>query len=345
MPGIAVQAALSPVGVHRSEGERVMRSRGRTPRITVLGAVAVLGVVTATFAAAAIPDDDGTIHACRMLKNGKLRVVADPDSCRPKERRLSWNIRGPKGDAGPAGVAGAQGATGEPGAAGPPGPPGPQGPKGDPGAGLSSFEALSGLACTFGGEQGAIQIDYDADGQAEITCVTEEAPPVGEARLKVNEFSTGVTGALGNEFVEIANAGNAAADVGGFKLIYRSASGTSDVTLATIPAGTAIPAGGFYLFGGNGYAGSHAADQSFSLGLSSTAGGIGLRDTTGALVDSVGYGDGTANALVEGSPAAAPPITDAPGSSAGRNGASGDTNSNAADFSVSGAPTPGASNG
>ena len=322
-----------------------MRSRGRTPRITVLGAVAVLGVVVATFAAAAIPDDDGTIHACRMLKSGKLRVVADPDSCKPKERKLAWNNRGPKGDAGPAGVPGTQGPPGEQGATGEPGAAGPPGPKGDPGAGLSSFEALSGLACTFEGDQGAIQIEYDADGQAEITCVTEEAPPVGAARLTVNEFSTGVTGALGNEFVEIANSGEAAADVGGFKLIYRSASGTSDVTLATIPAGTAIPAGGFYLFSGNAYAGSHAADQGFSLGLSSTAGGIGLRDITGALVDSVGYGDGTANALVEGSPTAAPPITDAPGSSAGRNGASGDTNSNAADFSVTAAPTPGASNG
>jgi len=168
---------------------------------------------------------------------------------------------------------------------------------------------------------------------------------VGTTRLTVNEFSTGVTGALGNEFVEIANAGEAPADVGGFKLVYRSASGTSDVTLATIPAGTTISAGGFYLFGGNAYAGSHAADQSFSFGLSSTAGGVGLRNTTGAVVDSVGYGEGTANALVEGTAALAPPITDAPGSSAGRDGASGDTNSNAADFILTTAPTPGASNG
>jgi hypothetical protein len=330
---------------------RVMRSRGRTPRITVLGAAALLGVVAAAFAAAAIPNEDGTIHACRMLKTGKLRVVADPGSCRPRERRLSWNIRGPKGDPGAAGVAGAQGpageqgAAGEPGAAGPPGPAGPQGPKGDPGAGLSSFEALSGLACTFEGDQGAIQVRYDIDGRAQITCVTEGGPPVGTARLTVNEFSTGVTGALGNEFVEIANAGDAPADVGGFKLVYRSAAGTSDVTLATIPAGTTIPAGGFYLFGGNAYAGSHAADQSFSFGLSSTAGGVGLRSATGLVVDSVGYGEGTANALVEGTAALAPPITDAPGSSAGRDSASGDTNSNAADFILTTAPTPGASNG
>jgi lamin tail-like protein len=327
-----------------------MRSRRRTPRFGVVCSVALLAIVTATLAAAAIPDEDGTIHACRMLKSGKLRVVADPDSCKQKERKLSWSVRGPKGDTGPAGAAGAQGpagAQGERGPAGPTGAEGPPGPKGDPGTGLSSFEGLNGVACTVDGDQGAIQIEYDADGQAEITCAIPEEPPppAGAARLTVNEFSTGVTGALGNEFVEIANAGDAAADVGGFKLVYRSASGTSDVTLATIPAGTTIPAGGFYLLGGNAYAGSHAANQSFSFGLSSTAGGIGLRNTAGSLVDSVGYGDGTANALVEGSPAAAPPITDAPGSSAGRNGASGDTNSNAADFSVTTAPTPGASNG
>ena len=317
-----------------------MRSRARMPRVTVLGAVALMGVVAATFAAAAIPDDKGTIHACRMLKSGKLRVVSDPGNCKRKERKLAWNVRGRKGDTGPAGAVGAPGPAGERGAEGERG---PAGPKGDPGPGLSSFEALSGLACTFEGDQGTIRIEYDADGQAEITCDTEP-PPTGASRLVVNEFSTGVMGALGNEFVEITNAGDAAADIGGFKLIYRSASGTSDVTLATIPVGNTIPVGSFYLLGGNAYAGSHAADQSFSVGLSSAGGGIGLRNTAGSLVDSVGYGDGTANALVEGSPSAAPPLTDAPGSSAGRNSASADTNANAADFSVTTTPTPGASN-
>lgn len=309
------------------------------PRVTVLGAVALLGVAAVTFAAAAIPDKGGKIHACRMLKSGKLRVVSNPDSCRRKERKLAWNVRGPKGDTGLAG------ATGAPGPAGPAGPAGPRGPEGDRGPGLSSFEALSGIACTFEGDEGTTVIGYDAEGHAEITCVTEGPPPAAAAGLVVNEFSTGVTGALGNEFVEIANAGDAAADVGGFKLVYRSASGTSDVTLATIPAGTTIPAGGFYLLGGKAYAGSHAPDQSFSFGLSSAGGGIGLRATAGALIDSVGYGDETANALVEGSPSAAPPLTDAPGSSAGRNGASADTNGNAADFGITTTRTPGASNG
>jgi hypothetical protein len=117
---------------------------------------------------------------------------------------------------------------------------------------------------------------------------------------------TGMTGAASNEFVELVNTGTAAADVGGYKLVYRSGAGTSDVTLATIPPGTTIAAGGFYLFGGSGYAGAVTPDQSFSAALAATAGGLALRDSSGAIVDSVGYGDAV-NAFVEAHPAAAPP--------------------------------------
>jgi hypothetical protein len=131
--------------------------------------------------------------------------------------------------------------------------------------------------------------------------------------------------------------------VGGFKVAYRSSAGTSDITLATIPAGTSIPAGGFYLLGGAGYLGSHAADQSFSTSLAATGGGLAVRDTGGAILDSVGYGD-TTNAFVEAHPATAPPATAAPGSSSGRIPDGHDTNDNAADFSVSATPSPGASN-
>ena len=161
--------------------------------------------------------------------------------------------------------------------------------------------------------------------------------------MRVNEFMTGSTGAASNEFVELVNAGTTAADVGGFKVAYRSSAGTSDTTLATIPSGTRIPAGGFYLLAGSGYLGSHAADQSFSASLASTGGGVAVRDSTGAILDSVGYGD-TTNAFVEGHPATAPPTTAAPGSSSGRIPDGHDTNDNAADFSVSATPTPGAAN-
>ena len=104
---------------------------------------------------------------------------------------------------------------------------------------------------------------------------------------------TGTTGAASNEFVELVNTGTAALDVSGYKLAYRSGAGTSDVTLATIPSGTSIPAGGFYLFGGSAYAGSIAPDQSFSTALAATAGGLAVRDASGAIVDSVSrYLDG-----------------------------------------------------
>jgi hypothetical protein len=154
---------------------------------------------------------------------------------------------------------------------------------------------------------------------------------------------TGSAGAASNEFVEIVNTGTAGADIGGYKLAYRSAAGTSDVTLATVPTGTTLAAGGFYLLGGSGYAGTRAPDQSFSAAIAATGGGVALRDAAGAIVDSVGYGDAV-NAFVEAHAASAPPTTAAPGSSVARIPDGHDTNDNAADFSVSASPTPGGAN-
>jgi len=154
---------------------------------------------------------------------------------------------------------------------------------------------------------------------------------------------TGSTGAASNEFVEIVNTGTAAADIGGYKLAYRSAAGTSDVRLATVPTGTTLSAGGFYLFGGTGYAGTRSPDQSFSAAIAATGGGVALRDATGAIVDSVGYGDAV-NVFVEAHAASAPPASAAPGSSIVRIPDGHDTNDNVADFSVSTSPTPGGTN-
>jgi len=185
-------------------------------------------------------------------------------------------------------------------------------------------------------------VSYDAaTGAAVIKCVAGGGG--GTADLRINEFMTGSTGAPSNEFVELVNIGAAAADVSGYKLAYRSGAGTSDVTLATIPSGTTVTAGGFYLFGGSGYAGSATPDQSFSTALAATAGGLALRDAAGAIVDSLGYGDAT-NAFVEGHAAAAPPAAAAPGNSAVRLPDGHDTNDNSADFSVTSTPTPKAAN-
>ena len=209
------------------------------------------------------------------------------------------------------------------------------------------MESLNGIPCGTGSAAGTIAVSYASSAHVVLTCTPSGGGGGGgggSSTLVINEFMTGVTGAASNEFVEIANVGTAAADVSGWKLAYRSAAGTSDTSLGTIPAGTTIPAGGYYLFGGSAYAGTPAADQSFSTGIAATGGGLGLRNADGTLVDSVGYGPATTNAFVEGTPTAAPATTAAPGTSAARLPNGHDTNDNSADFAVGSTPTPRAPN-
>jgi hypothetical protein len=282
-----------------------------------------------------------TIQACAARASGALRLVARPSDCRRRERSISWNVRGAQGAqglAGPAGAAGAPGLAGAQGPAGPPGPPGepgPKGSKGDPGPSMDSLERLDGLPCRGAG---AVKLDYDAS-RVSLSCVIAASA----VAVTVNELSTGTAGAASDEFVELVNAGASPVEVSGFKLVYRAAAGTGDIALATIPDGTILGAGAFYLFGGSGYAGAKKADQSFSSSLAAAAGGVGLRDASGKLVDSVGYGTAT-NAFVETSPARAPPATAAPGSSDVRRPDGKDTNDNGADFAVTATPTPGGPN-
>ena len=302
-------------------------------RSKIFVALAIAAVALAGAALAAIPDGNGVIHACRKLDGGALRAVAKASACRSGERALAWNQQGPRGATGPAGP---RGPAGQPGPAGETGAPGPQGP---PGPGLTSFDSLAGLGCTIGGQAGAIAIAYDGSGLAQITCVLGGG---GSAAIRINEFSVGVEGALGDEFVEIVNTGTAAADLSGWKLVYRSGAGTSDVSLGTLADGTMLAPGAFFVFGGSGYAGAHPADKSFSAGLASAAGGVAIKDADGNIVDSVGWGDAT-NAFVEGTAAAAPTIAPAPGKSDARHPDGHDTNVNSADFAI-GDPTPGISN-
>jgi hypothetical protein len=339
--------------VVETEREEIhMRLPRRRLLLVALPLVLVTGVALAAQPGGRRPSN-AVINACVKKKDGRVRVVAAAASCRRNELPLSWNSQGSAGPAGPAGRAGAtgpagvagpkgdpgaRGATGAVGAAGRAGPTGAQGPAGPA---LSALESLNGVGCHAGGHAGTAAVTYDANGVATFTCATSGGG--GSSTLRVNELMTGSTGAAANEFVEIVNTGTAAADISGFRLAYRSSAGTSDVTLATVPTGTTLAAGGFYLFGGSAYAGTRAPDQSFSTAIAATGGGVALRDSAGAIVDSIGYGDAV-NAFVEGHAASAPPATAAPGSSAVRLPDGHDTNDNAADFSVSASPTPGSSN-
>jgi hypothetical protein len=192
-----------------------------------------------------------------------------------------------------------------------------------------------------------LKVDYDASGKVTLTCgaAPSPAPPPasGSGVVRVNEVQTGTTGSAADEFVELSNTGSAAVDIGGWKVVYRSASGTADTTLATIPSGTSLPARSFFVLGGSAYAGAAPADLSLSAGLAATGGAVGIRDSSGTLVDSVGWGT-AANAFVEGSAAAAPPVTAAPGSSIARFPDGHDTDANAADWTVTPTATPRAAN-
>jgi Lamin Tail Domain/Collagen triple helix repeat (20 copies) len=334
-----------------------MRLPRRRVLLVALPLALAAGVALAAQQPSARRPSNAVINACVKKKSGKVRVVASLNACRRGESPLSWNVQGPAGGrgptgaagptgpagaAGPKGDAGARGATGTAGAPGPAGRQGPTGPQGPAGPPLASLESLNGIACHLAGVAGTSTLTYDAGGVATLKCITSGGGG-GTGDVRVNEFMTGSTGAASNEFVELVNAGSAAVDISGFRVAYRSAAGTSDVTLATAPAGTTIAAGGFYLLGGSGYVGSHTPDQTFSASIAATAGGLAARDASGTILDSVGYGEAT-NAFVEGHPATAPPTTEAPGSSSNRIPDGRDTNDNAADFSVSASPTPGASN-
>jgi len=175
---------------------------------------------------------------------------------------------------------------------------------------------------------------------ATSTEIVKVAPAV-----KINEVRTAVTGATTNQYIELYNAGGTAVDVSSWTVGYRSGANTTDTALATIPAGTTIPAGGYYLLGRTGgYNGSPAADQTFATNLSATSGALSLNDATGTLlVDSVGWGSAT-NALLENCPAPAPPTTAAPGSAIVRSPNGRDTDSNCGDFAVTTVPSPRALN-
>ncbi len=318
-------------------------------RIVLFGALALALAGGAAFAANATGHrrHGGVINACVKRKSGHVRVVAGPNACHRDEQALAWNVQGPAGPPGPAGAAGADGPPGPAGSDGPPGPTGLQGPAGDrgptgpPGPQLTTLDELNGSACQAPAGAGTLSISYGAaDGVATITCAAGNG---GSADLRLNEFMTGVTGSAQNEFVELYNGGTVPADLGGYRLVYRSSAGTSDVGLATVPSGTTLAPGGYYLFGGRDYAGSPAPDQSFTASLAATGGGLALRDSSGTIVDSVGYGDAT-NAFVRGAPAPAPPAAPSPGNSDVRLPDGHNTDDNSVDFTVSATPSPRAAN-
>lgn len=153
--------------------------------------------------------------------------------------------------------------------------------------------------------------------------------------LKINEILTSGF-CLACDYVEIYNPTATDVDLTGWTFVYqKSVNAGGEISTAQL-TGT-IPANGFAVIADTGYQGSKIA--TLPLGLNALYGGVGLRDASGVLVDSVAWGSET-NALAEGMQAPAPSVD----RSIGRYPSGLDTNNNNSDFMVSTTPTPGALN-
>ncbi len=138
-----------------------------------------------------------------------------------------------------------------------------------------------------------------------------------------------------DEFIELHNTSANSADLNGYRVVYRSATGTGDVAMVEWATSTIVPAGGYYLIATGSYDGSTPSNINYNtsmVSMSASGGGLAIRSgaiNTGVIVDSVGYGTAT-NAFIEGTATTAPAVN--AGQMRLSNGCQ-DTDNNSADFS------------
>lgn len=280
-----------------------------------LVALAALGVSTAVAGSGA--GKNGTIVACQK-PGGFLRVVDSASRCRPNEKVLTWNVRGPAGEQGPPGPAGPAGPAGPPGPAGPagepgptgpagpkgadgdPGPAGPPGPQGPPGAqgpqgppGPASVAALDGTACTRAdGSSGTVDVVTSASNLVELHCTSQAPPPPpppppppSGSKLVINEIDYDQVGTDTGGFVEIANTGTGEALLDGIALVLVNGGDSQEYDRVDL-TGTLAP--GAYL----------VVDVDAQNG---SPDGVALIDTgTGALLDALSYEGSITAAVIDG---------------------------------------------
>ena len=196
-----------------------------------------------------------------------------------------------------------------------------------------------------GGGGGDVDMAMPPGGQDLAMAPPDLMPPPNNctaSSLLINEVRTGSTASAKEEWVEIYNPCANTLSLSNAKLVYRSDtnSGSTDTsTLATIPSAS-IAGGAYYLIANSGYAGT--ADlkpfDSTSVGMADGGGGVGLRDSGGTLLTSMGWGTAN-NTFQQGSAATA----EATGKSIARQPNGANTHHDSVDFKSS-TPTPGAAN-
>ncbi len=288
--------------------------------------------------------ETSTIYACRARAEAgcSASFTARP-SCRKHEQALSWNTRGPTGPAGPAGAgaAGPAGPAGATGPAGPAGPAGPQGLAGPPEPASTSLDALDGtdVQRRRGNPRRRLRRRPASQcsraslgrrwwrwrfGSRDRQRVHDRRHRRRDERVRRDrEHRDGVGGSIAAGSSSTARQQERATSCSRrfpTARCWRREASTSSVAQRLRRAGRQPTR-----------ASRRASQQRAAAWASETL--------TATLVDSVGWGTAT-NALVEGTAAAAPPTTAAPGTSAGRKPDGDDTNDNAADFVLDDSPTP-----
>lgn len=146
--------------------------------------------------------------------------------------------------------------------------------------------------------------------------------------IVISELQTGSSTDASKEFVELYNPTATSLSVAGWTMEYASATGTTWSKKSTLTG--SIASYGFYLISTAGYL---TSDVTMSSGLAATGGHVRIKDGTGVVIDTVGWGTAT---KAEGSPAAAPvaggSIERLPGRLSELAGNSQDTDANVSDF-------------
>ena len=170
------------------------------------------------------------------------------------------------------------------------------------------------------------------------------APATGQpGGVFISELLAGVPGSNGTEFIELYNAGQAAVDLRGWSLSYLLNSGDEETLLHEWDdtAVAEIPGFGHYLLVHDGQDVGVTPDATFTEPLFERRGGLILRNATGDVVDSLGWGENAPETAVAGQPAVVPEpggsLERLPGGLQGNGVNSGD---NAADFVATIQPNP-----
>jgi hypothetical protein len=126
------------------------------------------------------------------------------------------------------------------------------------------------------------------------------------AHLVISEFRSRGPNGSDDEFVELFNPSGGAVNIGGWAVRRSAGCGTTTYTLATIPTGTILQPGQFYLLASNSGSSLTNADQTFSPALADD-GGVALTSSGGTAIDQAGlcattaYREGTVLPQLSGS--------------------------------------------